>query len=124
MNRQGTQVFGVVNHDGDTSGGQEASLYLSGMSSTFSLGSNEVLFITDIQVITEGGGDIFVDFDSGADGAHDDEDLIVAGNFAANQGVVTDFQTPRQGPPGKVPKLFGAAQDRDTLIFHGYVGRA
>jgi len=115
------QVLGVVNSDGDTSAGVAVVLYIAGTSLVRTLAVTEILFVTDLQVITEDGGDIFVDTDTDADGDHDAFDILMAGRLAANGGLSAHFQVHHQCARGKLPKLYASATNRDTLVLHGYV---
>lgn len=122
MNDRGEQVMGVALLDGNGSAGVTMTLYRAGETTERTLAATEHLYITDVDVVTEVGGDIYVDCDSDADGDHDLFDILVAGTFDAKGGLSRRYVTPHQCPKGKKPKLFGIATGLDTCVIHGFIG--
>lgn len=117
-------IRGVAYVDGDSSGGLTPVLYRAGETTARSLDSDEYLYITNIAISCETGGDVFFDFDEDDDDDHDAEDLIFAGALDAKALVELSFQIPISCPKGNVPKFYGAATNINSCIFTGYIRKA
>lgn len=124
MNDRGEQVMGVALFDGDGHAGITMTLYKAGETAERVLAATEFLYITDIDLVTEVGGDIYVDCDSAGNGAHSLFDIIVAGTFDAKGGLSRRYATPHQCPRGKKPVLFGISTGLDSLVIHGFICQA
>lgn len=117
------QFRGIAQVDGDASGGISFTLYLQGEFSSYTLGDNEKLVITDFSLYDEAGGDFFFDWDADDDDDNDVEDIMWAGNLVAKGGVVQQLRTPFVGPAGITPKIYGSAGagTQSRGIISGYI---
>lgn len=120
MSSHADEVHGEI-HSTDASGGVEIPIYEAGKVSARTLQADETLVITDIQVISVVGGDIYVFLDEDDDNALDTGETVVRGTVAANGGVVMNFgATPRFGAPGAKPHVIAPAGVVD-VVFTGYI---
>lgn len=115
----GYSVHGESITDGNASGGITVTLYENGGVTTRTLTSTEILYITDVQIYCETGGDIWLVADSKVAGRY-----IVHGAVDAKGGMVINFSKPYVCPKGKVPKLYGAASNLNICLIEGFIREA
>lgn len=84
----------------------------------FTLGTDDTLFISDLQVVMEDAGAFAVVADSDAAGKR-----VAKGSVLGGGGVVLNFQTPFECPRGIMPKLIADAGNVSALI-QGLIQRA
>lgn len=112
----GYSIHGESLTDGNASGGVAFTLYESASTTTRTLTSKEVLYITDLQIFCETGGDVWVVADTKAAGRY-----ITHASLDAKGGIILHFQKPYACPKGKVPKLFGAASNLNIGLMEGFI---
>jgi hypothetical protein len=125
MSDSGEHVVGIAKVDGDTTAnGLEVVLYRAGELTARALATTEHLYITDVMITNETGGDTYLDLNTGVDNLHVAADIIVAGNLQANGGIIISYVVPRQCPMGKKPRFYAAATNLNVCVIHGYIRRA
>ena len=115
----GYSIHGESITDGDASSGITFILYESGGVTVRELISTEVLYITDLQVFCETGGDVWVVADTKAAGRY-----VTHASLDAKGGIILHFNKPYACPKGKVPKLFGAASNLNIGLIEGFIKEA
>jgi len=116
---RGEPVHGESITDGDASGGVAVKLYGAGTVTERVLGTKETLHVTDVQVLSETGGDVSLVADSKAAGRY-----VVHGTVDAKGGIVLHFMEPYVCPVGKGLKLFGIATNIDSCLIQGFITKA
>lgn len=118
MASRGIEVHGEV-VSADASGGVAFTFYMAGADATSrSIGTDETLHITDIDVVSESGGDAGIFTVTDANGKR-----VWKGNLAANGGVARSYETPHICPAGVTPKLIADAGNVVGII-HGFIASA
>ncbi len=112
----GHPVHGESITNGAANGGIAVTLYLSGSTTTRTLGAKEVLYITDIQIVCEDTCDMWLVADSKAAGRY-----VAHGALDAKGGIVHHFSTPYTCPKGKGLVFYGAAANLNTCIIEGFI---
>lgn len=104
--------------DGDASTATVLTLYEAGSTTTRSLGSTEVLHITDVVIIDEEAVDVQLVADSAAGGRY-----IVFTKSVIGIPIVIHFNNPYICPKGIVPKFTGGsgAAARSMCIIQGFI---
>ncbi len=110
------EVHGEAILDDDASGGIAVILYDSGSTTVRTLLSTEFLHVTDIQVLSETGADLWVVADSKAAGRY-----VVHGTVDAKGGIVVHFNKPYVCPKGKGLTFFGAASNINSCLIEGFI---
>lgn len=118
-NLRGEPVHGESITDGDASGGIAIVLYTPGTVTVRNLAADEVLWVTDVQIVTQDGGDIWLCADGKVAGEY-----VAHGVFAALGGIVTHFEQPRACAPGTGLVFFGVAANIDSCIIEGFITKA
>jgi len=113
-------VHGESITDGDASGGIAVTLYDSGSPNTErTLLATEVLHVTDVQIVSESGGEVSLVADSKAAGRY-----LVHAILDAKGGIISHFSSPYVCPRGTGLKLFGIAQGLDVCLVQGFIREA
>ena len=113
MGPYGTEVHGELNH-ATPSTARAIPLY-DPDGTVVTVGSTERLVITDIQVVSTPGGDIYVFV--GADATPAVGEYVVRGTVAANGGIVMHFiGTPWMGILGGSPWLLAPDGVTDVIL--------
>lgn len=100
----------------DASGGVALTLYLDGTVTTTTIGADEYLYITDLQLVVAAGGAAGLYADSDAGGRR-----IAKGTYAPTGGVIPGgFNRRRKCPKGVTPKVIAPIGQVDCII-HGYI---
>lgn len=120
-NVRGVPIHGEAILDGDASGGIATLLYPMPGGAARTLGSDEYLHITDLTVANETGGDTWYDVDADGDDDHDVGEVIFSAMMDAKDFIHIQFVTPFICPKGKVPKLYGAANNRNVATIQGFI---
>jgi hypothetical protein len=115
----GYGVHGESITDGDSSGGIAVTLYTHGGVTERTLAADEVLYVSDVRIQCENGGDISLVADSKAAGRY-----VVHGSVDAKGGIVLHFQTPYACPVGKGLKFYGAAANLNVCLIEGFIMEA
>ena len=105
--------------DGASSTLTVLTLYESGSVTTRSLGSTEVLHITDVVIMTEDASDVELVVDSAAAGRY-----IVNSKTAAGVPIVINYSKPFVCPKGVVPKFKGGGANRNMCTIEGFIREA
>ncbi len=114
------KVHGELITDGNASALTVINLYKSGSTVTISaLGAKDRLYITEVTILLEDGGDFALVADSAAAGLY-----IAEGNAAANGGLHMSARQPYCCPAGVIPKFKGAAANKSTCIIEGFISSA
>ena len=112
-------IHGELIVDGDGSTLTALTLYQSGTVTTVTLTGKMRLFVTDVFIMLESGGD----FELIADGEVAGE-YIAQGNAAANGGVQMSLRTAFRCQAATGVKFKGVATNRNVCIIEGYVRSA
>ena len=121
-NLRGEPVHGECITDGDASAGIPVVLYepgnftAAGIAVVRELTADEILYVTDVQILCETGGDIFLCADGKVAGEY-----VAHGALDAKGGIILHFEQPRGGAPGTGLKLFGAATNINSCIIEGFI---
>lgn len=124
-NLRGDPVHGECITDGDASGGIAVVLYrpsaftAAGVAVVRTLEDNERLYVTDVQILCETGGDVSLCADGKVAGEY-----VAHGTVDAKGGIILHFQQPRACAPGTGLTLFGAATNINSCIIEGYITQA
>lgn len=102
--------------DGDASTLTALAIYPAGSTTAYTLGSGEVLHITDVFIMLESGGDFSLVANEAAAGKY-----IAHGNAAPNGGVVMSKRTSFTCAPGVTPKFSGATTNRSVCLCEGSI---
>lgn len=102
--------------DGDASDGIPVVLYDSGSTTVRTLLATEFLVVTDVFLLSETGGDIYLVADSKAAGRY-----VMFAALAANGGVSKEFKIPYRCPKGYGLKLYGIATGIDQVTIQGRI---
>lgn len=113
------EIHGEAILDGDASGGVSVTLYNSGSTTVRTLDAKEILYITDVQILCETGGDVWLVANSKAAGRY-----VVHGAVAATGGMVVNFRKPYTCPRGKGLVFYGAATELNSCIVEGFIREA
>lgn len=116
---RGEEVHGEIFIDGDASGGLEVVLYKAGSVVVRTLTATEILYVSDVQILCETGGDIWLCADGKVAGEY-----VVHANVDAKGGLVLHFQQPRACAPGTGLTFYGAASNRNVCIIEGFIAGA
>ncbi len=112
-------VHGESITDGNASGGIAITLYENGGVEERTLVATEILYITDVQIMCEDGGDIWLVSDSKAAGRY-----VAHGAVDAKGGMVINFRKPYVCPKGKGLKFYGAAANLNVCLVEGFIREA
>jgi len=113
-------VHGESITDGDASGGVAVTLYDSGSPNTVRvLLAGEVLHITDIQILCETGGDVWLVADSKAAGRY-----LLHGTLDAKGEIIKHYSKPYVCPHGTGLKFYGVATNINSCIIEGFIEEA
>lgn len=124
-NLRGEPVHGEAILDGDASGGIAVVLYepsnfsAAGAAVVRTLQDGERLYVTDVQIANEAGGDTWLCADDKVAGEY-----VSHANLAANGGIVVHFEQPRACAPATGLTFFGGAQGLNACIIEGFVTQA
>jgi len=103
--------------DGDASALTVLKVYQRGTTTEIAaLGAKQRLYITDIVMTSEAGGDVTLVMDAAAAGGY-----IHYGHVAAEATIIRHYVTPICCPAGVIPKFAGAAAERNTCIMEGFL---
>lgn len=110
-------VHGELITDGDASTLTVINLYQGGTNTVISaLGAKQYLYITDITIYLEDGGDFQLVADSAAAGRY-----IAHGNAAANGGLERALRSAYCCPKAVIPKFKGAGANVSSCIIEGFL---
>ena len=115
----GFSIHGEAILDGDASGGVAVILYESGSVGVRELRTTEILYVVDVQLLCETGGDIWLVADSKAAGRY-----VAHGSVDAKGGIVLHFNKPFACPRGKGLKFYGAASNINSCLIEGFIREA
>jgi len=113
---RGDPIHGERIVDGDASTLTALSIFDDGETDTRTLADDEAIYVTDVMITSESGGDIFLVADAAAAGKY-----IFAGNLDAKDTVVMSFSSPYRCPLGVVPKFAGGGSDKNSCIIQGFI---
>ena len=112
-------VHGESITDGNSSGGVAVTLYENGSVTVRTLLATEFLYVSDVQLLCEDGGDIWLVADSKVAGRY-----VVHGNVDTKGGIVHHFSKPFVCPKGTGLKFYGAAANLNTCLIEGFIKEA
>ena len=112
-------VHGESITDGDASGGIAVTLYANGSTTTRTLVSTEVLYVTDVQIGCETGADVWLVADSKAAGRY-----LFLGTLDAKDVISIHFSKPFVCPKGKGLKFYGASTNINSCTVEGFIQEA
>lgn len=115
----GEIVHGEFFIDGDGSGANEVILYKQGSTAVRTLADTEFLYISDIVVTCETGGDVSVYFDTDAAGKR-----VLKMAVAAKSGYDHQYETPLCGPKGAKLYFVGAGTNVNYIAIEGFIRSA
>lgn len=113
---RGEEIHGESITDGDSSGGIAVTLYKSGTVTERTLAATEILYITDVQIYNETGGDTWLCADGKVDGEY-----VAHANLAANGGIILHFNQPRACAKGTGLVFFGAGTNIGSCVIEGFI---
>ena len=116
---RGEEVHGESITDGDASGGIAVVLYKAGSVVVRTLGAKEILYVTDIQITCETGGDVWLVADGKVAGEY-----VWYGSLNAKDTVSISLQQPFACAPGTGLTLFGAATNLNICLIEGFIAGA
>lgn len=112
-------VHGEYFLDGDASAEKSVVLYEAGTTTVRTLAANEYLYITDIVLTCETGGDVAVYFGTDVAGKR-----LLKMTVAAKSGYDHQYMTALCGPKGEGLKLTMAATNINFVVVEGYIRKA
>lgn len=121
-NLRGESIHGECIIDGDASAGIPVVLYrpsaftAAGVAVVRSLTAKEILYITDVQIFCETGGDVSLCADGKVAGEY-----VTHGTLDAKGGIILHFEQPRACAPGTGLVFFGAATNINSCIIEGFI---
>jgi hypothetical protein len=98
------------------------SIYGAGSTSAVTLGSTDVVCITDLHVMV-GSSALTVTVYDGANNAAGGGEVVVSGEYPANGGAVLALRTPHVCQAGTYPKVITSGAGSVKVQFHGHVVR-
>lgn len=113
------EVHGEILLDGDASGGLAVVLYDSGSSEIRTLEANEVLHVTDVQLMCETGADCALVADSKAAGKY-----LFHGTLDAKDAIILRYNKPYVCPVATGLKFYGANTNLNSCIIEGWISEA
>ena len=120
MAGKGYDVHGESITDGAANGGIAVTLYENGsVVERDALVSPETLYVTDVQIGSETGGDTSLVADSKAAGRY-----LFHATLDAKDTVSIHFSKPFVCPRGKGLKFYGAGSNLNTCIIEGFIREA
>lgn len=115
-NLPGDEVHGEAIVDGDASAGIPVVLYWPGSVQVRTLGADECILVSDIQIASETGGDMWLCADGKVAGEY-----IFHANLAANGFINCHFEQPRACAKATGLVFFGNAANIDSCIIEGSI---
>ena len=116
MSDRGNPIHGESITDGNASSGIAVTLYDGGSLTEHTVGDDEIVYITDIQIASEPGGDVSLCADGKVAGEY-----LWHGTLDAKDQISVHFNTPRACVRGSTLVFFGGASDLNTCIVEGFI---
>ena len=112
-------VHGEAIIDGDASGGIAVILYDKGSVNVRTLKAGEFLYVTDIQLLSETGADLWLVADSKAAGRY-----VAHGTVDAKGGIILHLNSPYCCSRGIGLKFYGAGDNINSCVIEGFIREA